>query len=125
MSGYQEALEAAGAKVLAFDKFGSYQGDWIAKVEYDGQTFWVHDYYGSCSGCDAFEGDLGYYWEGSQYNDYDSREAYDRAVAEFGKQYLEPSERMTYDEIHKYASQHKSWDSDAEDMIKFVEAHKE
>ena len=57
---YQEALEAAGATVHAFEFFGSYQGDWWAKVTYNGETGWVHGSYGSCSGCDAFEAEFGF-----------------------------------------------------------------
>jgi len=34
MSSYKESLEAAGAEVLAFESFGSYQGDWVALVWY-------------------------------------------------------------------------------------------
>jgi hypothetical protein len=30
MSGYQRALEAAGADIIEFQEFGSYQGDWFA-----------------------------------------------------------------------------------------------
>jgi len=52
--GYRTAMEAAGATVLAYESFGSYQGDWFALVVYGGKTFWVHGSYGSCSGCDAF-----------------------------------------------------------------------
>jgi hypothetical protein len=114
---YHEALTAAGAKILAFDKFGSYQGDWIAKVEYDGDVFWLRDYYGSCSGCDAFERDVGYRWN-------EPEEIYAKRVAEFGRGYLEPSERLTYDEVHKIASEHTAWDSNAEEMVKFVESHR-
>lgn len=33
---YQEALEAAGAQVELFTEFGSYQGTWIARVNYQG-----------------------------------------------------------------------------------------
>lgn len=29
-------LEIAGAEVLAYETFGSYQGDWLAKVNYNG-----------------------------------------------------------------------------------------
>jgi len=29
---YDEALKAAGAEVLLYESFGSYQGDWWAKV---------------------------------------------------------------------------------------------
>ena len=31
---YQEALEAVGARVIAFQEFGDWQGTWIALVEY-------------------------------------------------------------------------------------------
>ena len=48
---YCQALEAAGAKILQFKSFGSYQGDWWAKVEYNGEIGWVAGSYGSCSGC--------------------------------------------------------------------------
>lgn len=44
---YREALEVAGATVVAFEEFGSYQGDWIAKVEYKGNIGWIKDYFGS------------------------------------------------------------------------------
>ena len=58
---YQSALEAAGAKVLAFEQFGSYQGEWLAKVESAGETFYVQGSYGSCSGLlMPFESEFGY-----------------------------------------------------------------
>lgn len=54
---YQEALEAAGAVVHRFEVYGSYQGEWMAHVTLpDGKTGFIIDYYGSCSGCDSFEG---------------------------------------------------------------------
>jgi hypothetical protein len=112
---YREALEAAGAEVLAFKEFGSYQGDWIAKVSYEGDTFFIRDYYGSCSGCDAFEAEVGY-----DFNP--DRTEYTQRVAAFGKEYLEPSARLTYEQVLAKASENISWDSDAEDMVKFVES---
>src|ERR1041385_38155 len=54
---YQKALEAAGAKVIDFKEFGSYQGDWFAFLD-DGQI--VSGSYGSCSGCDAYQAEFGY-----------------------------------------------------------------
>lgn len=51
---YHEAMQAAGASVLNFQCFGDYQGTWWAKVLFEGKTFWVKGYYGSCSGCDDF-----------------------------------------------------------------------
>jgi hypothetical protein len=87
MMGYCEAMEAAGAKVLAFQEFGSYQGEWYAKVEYNGEVGWVQGSYGSCSGCDAFEGEFGYTW----YDDLseDEKAEYQRRLADFGRTYLD------------------------------------
>jgi hypothetical protein len=61
MSGsYQAALEAAGAEVEEFKEFGSYQGDWWARVSFGGRRGWVTGSYSSYSGCDAFEAEFGY-----------------------------------------------------------------
>ncbi|MED4787541.1 hypothetical protein P9429_11665 [Bacillus atrophaeus] len=104
--GYREALESAGAEVLLYEEFGSYQGDWLAKVRYEGQIGWVHDYFGSCSGCDAFEAEFG--WEDPSEED----------LADFGKRYL--SYMYTQDEIEARASENLDWDLTAEIMVNFV-----
>lgn len=108
--GYQEALEAAGAKVLAFEMFGSYQGDWLAKLEYEDSQFWIKDYFGSCSGCDAFEAEIGWNPTPDQ-------------LAEFGRKYLDPSERLTQAEIEAKISKNIKWDMDAKRMLDFVKEH--
>lgn len=77
---YQSALEAAGAEVLDFDQFGSYQGDWLALVRVDGVLGVAEGSYGSCSGCDAFEGEFG--WNDEDSDDYQER------LADFGRGYL-------------------------------------
>lgn len=79
---YKSALFAAGAKVLTYESFGSYQGDWLAKVEYNGEIGWVAGSYGSCSHCDAFEAEFGYSYE-------DEGDDYQRRLALFGVSYLE------------------------------------
>lgn len=56
--GYSLALESAGAKVLDYEQFGDYQGSWIAKVSYKGAVGYIRGFYGSCSGCDAFEAEF-------------------------------------------------------------------
>lgn len=58
---YKKCLELAGAEVIVFQYFGSYQGDWWAKVRYNGQMGWVNGSFGSCSACDAFEFEFGDY----------------------------------------------------------------
>jgi hypothetical protein len=57
--GYSHALEAAGAKVLGYRCAGSYQGMWGAVIIYNGKLGLVTGAYGSCSVCDAFEGEFG------------------------------------------------------------------
>lgn len=107
--GYKTCLEKAGAKVLNFEEFGSYQGTWLAFVEYKGIKGIVEGYYGSCSGCDAFQAEFDYIKkpciiDGKFYkNEYtwsDENECteevyntvlkeYEQRLINFGKQYLE------------------------------------
>lgn len=56
ISGYGEALEfATKKKVLTFEMFGSYQGEWLATTDAgDSVEIWK-GWYGSCSGCDWLE----------------------------------------------------------------------
>lgn len=130
MSDYRDALEQAGAEVLCFEHFGSYQGDWWAKVTYNSETFWVTGSYGSCSGCDAFQSEFGYSsdqgCEGHEYNpDKDcpdcreSHQFYLDKVAEFGKPYL--NDPLSQAEAEKKASENLEWDSDAPEMLKFIQ----
>lgn len=119
--GYKEALEFAGAKVLAFEEFGSYQGDWLAKVQYRGDTFWLRDYYGSCSGCDAFQADVG--WEPWDDDNAEEKAAYAAKVKAFGERMLEPQERLTFDQALAKASENVGWDSGAEQMVRWVKDH--
>ena len=65
---YNEALEAAGAKVLEFATFGSWQGEWVALVEYKSEVGWVQGSFGSCSHCDSFEAEFG--WHDEEEDDY-------------------------------------------------------
>ena len=107
---YQESLEAAGAIVLIFDSFGSYQGDWWAKVEYNGRIGWVNGSYGSCSGCDAFEAEFG--WNDDEQPDYQER------LADFGRSYLD--NLYTQEEAEKESSKYLDWDMDAQEMLDFI-----
>lgn len=110
--GYCEALEAAGATVHAFNYFGSYQGDWWAKVTYNGVTGWVHGYFGSCECCDAFAAEFGYFSE---------NEPTKEALAEFGRSYLD--DIITTDEAIAEASRHIEWDWNAREMVEFIKQH--
>ncbi len=107
---YEEALVAAGAEILAFQQFGSYQGTWFALCKHNGKTGWVTGSYGSCSGCDAFESEFGY--EDEDKPDYKDR------LRDFGKGYLEPL--LTQEQALNEASENIRWDDEAQHMVKFV-----
>jgi hypothetical protein len=119
---YELALEAAGAKVVAIQDFGNYQGTWIAKLE-DGR--YVSGSFGSCSGCDAFEAEFGYH-EGTcdlHTRKYDkncsdclsAKVDYDKRLTIFGQNYLEAAK--SYTEMLKEVSANLAWDSGAKDMV--------
>lgn len=123
---YCEAMEAAGATVHQYEEFGSYQGDWYAKVTYKGETGWVHGWYGSCSGCDSFQAEFDYnsnYCNDHKYS-YDEKfkstcsacieqgNNYNKRLAEFGENYL--MQLMTQEEAEKDVS---SYD---EGQLKFL-----
>lgn len=126
---YREALEAAGATVEAFKRFGSYQGDWWAKTS----EGWISGAYGSCSGCDAFEAEFGY--ESSRCDehqyDYDAKpdcadcqlnaaSFQDRLIA-FGSEYL--CNPLTQEDAEKEAARNIEWDLGATEMVEWLKAH--
>lgn len=111
--GYEKALSAAGVKVEAFEQFGSYQGEWWAKCLFpSGDTYFVTGYYGSCSGCDSFEGEFGY-------RDEEDDPAYFHKLKDFGRDYLENC--FTKEEAIATASRNLAWDTDAEEMVKWLQ----
>lgn len=120
--GYEASLECAGAKVLAYEAFGSYQGDWLALVEYEGERGFVHGYYGSCAACDAFEGEFGY-CEGLQKYDRETGKwvllpgAVEK-LAEFGREYL--SDLRTTEEVLEQFERDSEFDLDAQDVVRWV-----
>ena len=130
---YEEALEAAGAKIIAFNEFGSYQGDWWAKVRYNDKIGWVHGYYGSCSFCDAFEGEFGYKddkcaehrWSSESHDDCHLCKVasvdYQNRLVDFGKEYLDDIKNQS--EAEACASENIEWDSDAAEMLVWLKAN--
>jgi glutaredoxin len=135
VSGYQSALEAAGATVLAFKEFGSYQGEWWAKVRHKRKTRWVCGSYGSCSGCDAFEAEFGYNEDRCEEHRYDwedekspacdackaAKASATEKLAKFGAVYLEDTK--TQSEAEKEALRNLDWDSDAQPMVDWLRAN--
>ena len=136
--GYKMALELAGADIHAFESFGSYQGDWWAKVTYKGQTGWINGYFGSCSGCDAFLAEFDFKHHdcinGDKYyspveENWDFREGCEECQAmkariiEFGEGYLKNI--LSQKEAERIAEEDVEWDMNAQEMVDFVKAHKE
>lgn len=130
--GYQQALEAAGATVVDFREFGSYQGDWFAILD-NGNI--VSGGYGSCSGCDAYQAEFDYtegpykddetgkfYKERWDYeeiteSEYNERlSAIQKKLSDFGQGYLNGAE--TLDECtaryQRKVDDEYAWDDDKE-----------
>lgn len=135
---YELTLKKAGAEILLYESFGSYQGDWWAKVKYNGIVGWVHGSYGSCSGCDSYEAtfsdaDKPEERDGKYYRDWrtwDEEEAiskeeyeklmgeYDAHLADFGRPYL--NDMLTQQQAEDLAAANIEWDMDAGKMLLFL-----
>jgi hypothetical protein len=133
---YQLALETAGAKVILFENFGSYQGSWWAKVEHNNEVWWVNGYYGSCSGCDAFESEFAYenhtHTDCDYYNpiydgikdDCEKCQEVKIRLKNFGESYL-IGHTLTQSEAENEVNKHEAyWDSEDKRMIDFIKNNK-
>lgn len=108
---YQLALHMTGVKVIGYEMFGSYQGDWWALVEFPNhERYFVGGSYGSCSGCDAFEAEFGW-------ND-ESKPDYAHRLRDFGLEYL--TDCRTREQAVEEASHNLSWDHDAQGMVDWL-----
>jgi hypothetical protein len=129
--GYYSALEAAGAKVLEFKEFGSYQGTWLAILD---TGLIVEGNYGSCSGCDSFQAEFDYgtdYTErdGKFYSDYNEEitedeynkglAAQEKKLADFGRSYVDSA--RTYNEIYEKYKADAKWDYESEEIVTWLQ----
>jgi hypothetical protein len=104
---YEKAMEAAGATVHRSEFYGSYDGVWMMHVTHpDGRTGFLIDYYGSCSGCDAYEGTFGWEYEETP-----------EKLAEFAKPYLD--ELLTKEQALAKCAE-SDWDEDYAKMAKDI-----
>jgi len=106
---YKGVLELVGATVHAYRCFGSYQGDWLAKITWKGTDGWVRGGYGSCSGCDTIQ------WIQDEIPVDEQEEEFRRIALTY---YLDNI--LTQDDVEAYAKKNLEWDMDAQDMIDFV-----
>lgn len=110
---YDAALWATGVKVLGSERFGSYQGDWWALVEFPNrERYFVRGSFGSCSGCDDFETEFGF-------RDSDKPDYLHRLKA-FGREYL--TDCRTYEQALEEAATNKGWDMEAGAVIAWIRA---
>lgn len=121
--GYEEALEAAGAHVTEFREFGSYQGDWFARI---GDTV-VQGSYGSCSGCDAFADEFGYGSDTCKKHQWEvvnrscnacnvARSTHTAKLVDFGTRYLDGAVVIgspEWDRLVSSFDHDAEWDTDA------------
>ena len=107
---YQDALIAAGAKVIAFQEFGDWQGSWVALVEYKGERGWVQGSFGSCDHCDAFQAEFG--WFDDEQDDYQER------LASFGESYL--GGLQTTEQVLAEHAANTKWDDEADNIVFWV-----
>lgn len=118
---YDTALTAAGATVHRFEMYGGYLGNWMAHVTLpDGRTGFILDYYGSCSGCDAYQAELEYNSHkgdsGEYHSDGEKADTCKRCaairdkIAKFGATYFD--QLLTVEEaLAKCAEWTDSWNS--------------
>jgi len=60
---YSVVAWARGLRVLFFQEFGSYQGEWLMLARNNADYFVFKDSYGSCSGCDSYQAAFDSYGE--------------------------------------------------------------
>ena len=130
--GYSNTMEMAGAIVHDYKSFGSYQGDWYAKVTYKGVTGYVQGSYGSCSVCDAFQSEFesvvhyhdtemvwGGLYEGEEFKeDCEECNKTKKRLIEFGERYLDGIK--TKEAILEYAKRNITWDMEAQEMVTWI-----
>lgn len=135
---YSDTLTAAGAKVIDYSSFGSYQGTWLALVEYNGEKGIVEGYYGSCSHCDALQSEFDewaqpFEKEGKYYKDYGDEEItkdqYDEywedleiRMKNFGEQYLKQgmNTKEYYQKMLENLNEDDWFDSEKQEYCKWA-----
>lgn len=132
--GFKDVLYLAGAKVLEFESFGDYYGDWLALVEHNSSLAWVRGTYGPCVAWAAFGDGLGAddlhknrYGAILMY-DYiiydpkplteEEKNEYKEKMKSMGEMYLNCKYNQA--DILKELNDTVSWDQFAKPMIKYV-----
>lgn len=110
--GYGYCMEKAGAEILESADFGDWQGTSYYVVRYKGDVKLISIYYGSCGGCDSYQG-----W----YDDFPiGKIPSDEDYAEFGRSYLEGP--CDFQQELKRAKKDCSWDLEGDKLVAFLES---
>jgi hypothetical protein len=135
---YQQAMTAAGAKVLDTLYAGSYQGTWGSIVEFEGKKGLVTGAFGSCSHCDAFQSEFDVWmWgmpterEGKYFDDYgdeitkeqydQEHQAYQNRLAEFGMSYLKViQDKWDVENQLKNRPEDEWWDDEMGQLLRWA-----
>jgi hypothetical protein len=91
-------------EVLNFKYYGDYQGKFLCKIKHKGEELYIYDYYGSCSGCDAFQDEFDYVRNPSK-----------EKVIEFARSYVESA--MPKEHWVSILSSKDEWDSEAKEAL--------
>lgn len=107
VSSYEDCFAAyPETKVIEARYYGSYQGKFLCKIEHKGEILYIHDWYGSCSGCDSFQSDFNSWDDG-----YDEKK-----VLDFAKPYIESA--MTREQtIAMLEKSTDEWDDEEKEML--------
>lgn len=129
LTGYPDILSRLYDEVYCYEEFGSYQGDWLAKVRKGDKVFWLKGCFGSCSGCDWFLGKEDYPWTLKCKNFEEAKKQYqeetDRILKDFEDDY--GSDTYTQEELEKYYDDldKEYFDTDDAYMITFVKMNRD
>lgn len=118
---YEDVLKDVCEEVYCYKEFGSYQGDWWAKVKYKSKVTWIKGFYGSCSGCDWLQSEMDYYGGAS---DEVIQKENERVKTAFIKDYLSEDMFYTQEKAEEKAAENKSWDCEADEMLEFIKEYK-
>lgn len=111
---YNIALEKAGATLLLYKEFGTYQGDWWAKVQFNGKIGWTHGAFGSCTVCDKYMSLCGEIEDAPP-------PVRDNKLADLGRSYL--WNMIGQEEAERCASDNIDWDMEADEMLQFIKTN--
>lgn len=115
--------KVTGKKLISYNEFGSYQGDWIATLE-DGENIELwKGYYGSCPGCDWLEEEK--HWDTSEVPDEKAKDFFkeDRPFAVIPKETINRVDLETFIEMLPANTRADIYDFEPEKLFKGIKSN--